>query len=228
MAKVLVIIPAYNEANRFLSVVFDAQTSGFSDVLLVDDGSTDRTRFIVDFVPFNVVSHQTRLGVGAAIRTGLSYAIGQNYDITVIMNATGKTPARFIPDLVKPIVDDEADLVQGSRYLGRSFNVPLYRKVGHKIHTWLFWLATGRKLTDTTSGFRAIRLSMLKDERFYLSRADLDSYELEPYLLRKAVELGYRVKEVPVDIVYPKHGKYTKMRAVLDWWRIVRPLLWAR
>lgn len=233
--KTLVIIPAYNEAEKVAYAVVEARYMGY-DVLLVDDGSTDGTYYTseslrgwrpVDSVlclsEYGVIHHEFDLGVGAAIRTGITYAIANDYDFVVIMNATGKTPARFIPKMVQTL--ESADLVQGSRYLGHGINTPRHRRIGQWLHAKLFWLVTGRRLTDTTSGFRAMRVSTLKDLLPELNQPWLNGYELEPYLLRRAVELGYRVTEVPVDIVYPKTGRYTKMKPLIDWWHITKPLL---
>lgn len=81
------------------------------------------------------------------------------------------------------------------------------------------------RLTDTTNGFRALRLSVLEDRRINLDQDWLDQYELEPYLLFKTIQLGYRAVEVPVTKVYPPRGNaYTKMRPLFDWWSILRPI----
>jgi dolichol-phosphate mannosyltransferase len=80
-------------------------------------------------------------------------------------------------------------------------------------------------MTDTTNGYRALRLSLLDDPRLDLDQPWLDAYDLEPYLLLRAIRLGYVVREVPVSKVYPPRGQpYTKMRPVTDWWSILRPI----
>jgi dolichol-phosphate mannosyltransferase len=94
------------------------------------------------------------------------------------------------------------------------------------VHPWLFSLVAGQRLTDTTNGYRALRLSVLDDAGINLDQPWLDRYELEPYLLLMAIRLGYVVREAPVTKVYPPPGQpYTKMKPVADWWRIIRPIV---
>jgi dolichol-phosphate mannosyltransferase len=130
--------------------------------------------------------------------------------------------------LVKPIVEEGFDFVQGSRYLpGGDFgNMPFYRQIATRfVHPWLFSLVARRRVTDSTNGFRAIRLSMLDDSAIDIDQEWLDKYELEPYLMFKAIRLGYRFKEVPVTKIYPpKELGYTKMKPFSGWWSILRPL----
>ena len=104
--------------------------------------------------------------------------------------------------------------------------MPLYRKISTRlIHPFLFSLITGRRISDSTNGFRAVRVSILDDDRINLRQEWLDRYELEPYLFYKAVVCGYKVKEVPVTKIYPpKEEGYTKMRPFSGWWSILRPI----
>ena len=105
--------------------------------------------------------------------------------------------------------------------------MPLYRQLATRyVHPLTFTLITGRKTTDSTNGFRAMRVSMLFDERMNINQSWLDHYELEPYLFYKAIKLGYKVIEVPVKKIYPpKTEGYTKMKPVVGWWSILRPLI---
>jgi dolichol-phosphate mannosyltransferase len=87
-------------------------------------------------------------------------------------------------------------------------------------------VVSGRRVTESTNGFRAIHRRVLEDERLNLDQPWLDGYELEPYLYIKTIRLGFRTTEVPVTKIYPpKHLGQTKMRPVLDWWSILRPLV---
>ena len=137
---------------------------------------------------------------------------------------------REIPALVSPILSGEADFVQGSRYLrGGSFgNMPAYRVVGTRvIHPLIASMAARKRITESTNGFRAFRTALLRDPRIDWRQTWLDRYELEPYLLVKAIRLGYRHMEVPVTKIYPPHQiGYTKMRPVIDWWSIIRPVVY--
>ncbi|HKZ24536.1 MAG TPA: glycosyltransferase family 2 protein, partial [Acidimicrobiia bacterium] len=122
-----------------------------------------------------------------------------------------------------------ADLVQGSRWLSgnRDFGpMPAYRKVATRLHPRLFSAVAGQRFTDSTNGFRAVSAKVLADPGLDLDQDWLDQYELEPYLLYKAVKLGYRVTEVPVTKVYPaKTLGQTKMKPIIGWWSMLRPIV---
>ena len=105
--------------------------------------------------------------------------------------------------------------------------MPFYRKIATKIHPWFMSMITGRKVTDSTNGFRAFRLSMFDNTTINIDQRWLDHYELEPYLLYKALTLGFRFMEAPVTKMYPpKKLGYTKMRPLVGWWSILRPLIY--
>ena len=219
-------MPVWNEERRIALVIDDLRQHTSHDVLVVDDGSTDRTCAVAEGKGCVVIRHATNAGVGAAIRTGITYAIQHGYEVIAFVSGSGKTPAAFLSDLVNPILTEGCDFVQGSRYLGggKATNLPFHRSLGTRLYSAVFSLFLGRTVTDGTSGFRAIRVAMLKDPRFLIDQPWLNRYELEPYLYYKAVEFGYKVREAPVEIVYPAARDYTKMRVFVDWWRIVRPL----
>ncbi|MCH8250897.1 MAG: glycosyltransferase family 2 protein [Planctomycetes bacterium] len=229
-ARILVVVCAYNEASK-LGHVFDRLSDcidGGTELLLVDDASTDGTTALIEKRGCRTIRHRRRRGAGACVRTAIRYALDHDYDILVFMAGNDKDRPEEIPRLLEPILQGEADLVQGSRYLpdARWENTPFYRRIATQfIHPTLFSWFTGKKMTDTTNGFRAIRREVLEDPRIDLQQDWLDRYELEPYLLFKTVRLGYRVCEVPVSKVYPaKRMVYTKMRPLTGWWSIIRPI----
>jgi dolichol-phosphate mannosyltransferase len=198
-------------------------------VLVVDDGSSDDTRERALGAGAQVVSHPRNRGVGAAIRSGLEHARAHGFAVAVILSGGGKTPPHQIPALLAPVLSGQADLAQGSRYKtgGRQTDMPGGRLIGTRAYTLLFSLLAGKRVSDASSGFRAVRVGFLDDERVRLQQDWLDRYELEPYLLFQALRYG-RVVEVPVHIAYPSpgaRGAYTKMRAVTGWWSIFRPVL---
>ncbi len=227
--KYLVAIFCYNERKKIDRVVKKFNDYALYDVLIMDDGSTDN--FEEDLknpaLKFNILRNESNRGVAYSIRKVLNYAKGQKYKAVILVAGNDKDCPDDVVKLVKAI-EEGYDLVQGSRYLrgGEFDNMPFYRVIGTRfIHPWLFSLITGKGITDSTNGFRAIRLSMLNDERIDLEQDWLDKYELEPYLFYKAVKLGYKVKEVPVTKIYPpKELGYSKMKPITGWWSILRPL----
>jgi dolichol-phosphate mannosyltransferase len=227
--RVLCVAPAWNEGERVSRVVRAVPSDVVERVLVVDDGSTDSTPDYAQAAGATVIRSGKNRGVGAAIRSGIDYAIDNGYDIVVVVSGGGKTPPEQIPRLLKPILSDEAAIVQGSRYLegGQQRRMPSRRRIGTRAYTLLFSLLCGHRVTDASSGFRAINVSLFEDKRINLWQEWLDRYELEPYLLFQALRLRHKVVEAPVTIEYPTTDgiAYTKMRAITDWWKILRPVL---
>lgn len=225
--RVLCIAPAWNEGERIARVVRGVPPNVVETVVVVDDGSTDDTARFAEEAGAVVLRQGVNRGVGAAIRRGIDYAIEHGYEIVVVVSGGGKTPPEQIPRLLDAIKDG-AELAQGSRYVegGEFLRMPLRRRLGTRAYTFLFTLFVRRRVTDGSSGFRAFRVSLFEDKRINLWQDWLDRYELEPYLLFKALRLRHRVVDVPVTIEYPEADgiAYTKMRAVTDWWKIFRPV----
>jgi dolichol-phosphate mannosyltransferase len=228
--RILAVPITFNEEKKIGSVIDRFNRSDVTEILVMDDGSTDNTPQIVLEKGVKILSHKRRCGVGAAIRTVIDYARSNGFDILVILAGNDKDRPQEIPRLLKPIIEEGYDFVQGSRYLkGGSYgNMPFYRQIATRfIHPLLFSLVTGRWITDSTNGFRAIRLSIFDDKRINIHQDWLDKYELEPYIFYKAIKLGYKVKEVPVTKIYPpKELGYTKMKPLTGWWSITRPLIY--
>lgn len=236
MNKCLVCPVAYNENIKLKNVIqrfLKSPVFGTTDFLIVDDASDDGTsEMILSFASQGVktIKHIQRQGVGSAIRTAIKYAQEQGYEILVIMAGNDKDNPDEIPVLLSPIVDQGFDLVQGSRYFGGNRiggDMPFYRKWATRLHPFLLSLFVGRKVTDSTNGFRAMRLSLFKDSRIDIDQPWLNTYELEPYMLFKTIRLGYRFCEAPVTKIYPaKSLGYTKMKPIVGWWSILKPLFY--
>jgi dolichol-phosphate mannosyltransferase len=131
-----------------------------------------------------------------------------------------------IPRLLGPLERDEVDYVQGSRYLegGQAPNLPLFRRIMIRLFTCVVNLATGSRGTDITCGFRAYGTGILDHPEIDIRQGWLRRYEMEYYLHYKVLKLGYRVKEVPVSMVYPADGKnYSKIKPFVGWWSMIRP-----
>lgn len=227
--RVLACSIAFNESQKILRVIERVDKALITEFMVFDDGSTDGTAEAVRGRGFRVERHDEQLGVGAAIRDTIRIAQREKFDVVVIMAGNDKDRPQEIPRLLAPIVAGHADFVQGSRYLaGGDFgNMPFYRRIATQfVHPLLFSLVTGRRITDSTNGFRAFRVSLFDDTRIDLDQDWLDKYELEPYIFFKAIRLGYKVTEVPVTKIYPPHEQgYTKMKPITGWWSILRPIV---
>ncbi|HBA83095.1 MAG TPA: hypothetical protein DCZ95_03280 [Verrucomicrobia bacterium] len=226
--KTLAVPVCYNEGKKIGRVLDRFNPGIVDDVIVVDDASTDESRNEALKRGVTVIQHPQRMGVGAAIRTAISYARDNGFDVLVILAGNDKDRPAEIPLLLRPIEEEKADVVQGSRYLegGKTSGMPFYRRVATRIHPWLMTRATGVKITDSTNGFRAMRVSLFNDARIKLHQKWLNAYELEPYILFKTIRLGYRFAEVPVTKIYPpKELGYTKMKPIAGWWSILRPVV---
>jgi dolichol-phosphate mannosyltransferase len=225
--KILAVAPAYNEKGKIGRVVQRIPRNLVDLTLVVDDGSDDGSAEEAEDHGATVIRLGRVMGVGAALREGIEYGIDNGYHIVVILAGNNKDDPEEIIKLVQSIVDHGHDFVQGSRYLagGKWGNMPLYRIIATRLHPLLFSLVSGRRVTDSTNGFRAFRTSLFQDKRIDLRQTWLDEYELEPYLYFKVLRCGYRATEVPVTKIYPpKALGYTKMKPISGWWSILRPL----
>ena len=229
--SVAAIIPVFNEEGKLGDVIRRIPRPLIDEILVVDDGSTDRSAQIAQQYGTTLLSMGQTTGVGAALRAGYAYVVNAGYDIAIVVAGNNKDAPEEMPLLLEPLVTDRADFVQGSRYLNRHTNfgaMPLYRRFATRLHPLLFSLAAGRWVTESTNGFRAIHRRVLEDPRLQLNLSWLDHYELEPYLYLQTIRLGYTTVEVPVTKTYPPRALgQTKMRPIVDWWSILRPLIYA-
>lgn len=233
MDRVIVCPIAYNEYPKLQTVldrILIAQKKFPMDCVVVNDGSSDKTPSLLkryEKKGVKHITHPTRKGVGAAIRSAIAYARQENYQILVVMAGNNKDNPEEIRLLVEAL--EGYDIAQGSRYRGKNQShgkFPFHRQIATRLHPLLMSMFLRRRLTDTTNGFRAIRVKLFDDSRINLNQSWLDSYELEPYILYRAIALGYAVTEVPVTKVYPSGKNFTKMKPFTGWWSIIRPILY--
>jgi dolichol-phosphate mannosyltransferase len=229
--SVAAVVPVLDEERKIAEVLRRMPRGSVDEILVVDDGSMDRSAEVARSLGARVICMGRTAGVGAALRAGFAHALQAGHDVLVVMAGNNKDAPEEIPLLLDPIADGRADVVQGSRFLKRHADfgpMPRYRRLATRIHPLLFSLVAPRRVTDSTNGFRAIRGRVLSDPRLELDQPWLDGYELEPYLYLAAMRLGYRTVEVPVTKIYPpRELGQTKMKPITGWWSILRPLVYA-
>jgi glycosyltransferase involved in cell wall biosynthesis len=154
----LIIIPAFNEEKNLPSVLAEimAHLPGF-DVVVVNDGSNDRTAEVAASFGAGVISHPVNIGYGAAVQTGFKYASRCGYDRIVLMDADGQHDAADAPVLVRTLREHDADMIIGSRFMGkRPYKTTLARIVGRNLFSLITYIITHRSFLDITSGFQAL------------------------------------------------------------------------
>ncbi|MGD2249940.1 MAG: glycosyltransferase family 2 protein [Candidatus Methanofastidiosia archaeon] len=203
--KVVVTITAYNEAKVIKSVLDDIPDS--MDIIVVDDGSTDKTAEIAQKCGAKVVKHPFNLGQGAAVVTGFKAALQGDYDVIVEMDGDGQHDPHEIHKFLDKIVKGTSDFVVGSRYLGSTYKAPLYRRMGIPFFTYLVNMITDYNLTDSMCGFRVFTAEGLQKFCYGLNQS---RQYMAPEIFIKASRCGLTVEEIPVHIVERPHGRSWK------------------
>ncbi len=193
--QILIIIPVFNEENNIGKVIDDlAGNYKKADILVVDDGSEDKTPEILQSKKVNCIRHIFNMGIGASFETGCQYASAYGYKYIVRMDGDGQHSVNFLDDILKPVQDGEVDIAIGSRFLGYSeFKSSLFRLIGIHIIAFILTLLTKRKVTDPTSGFCAMNKRAFQ---FFSENCPEDYPEPEILLYHKE----FRIKEISVSI----------------------------
>lgn len=198
---VIVGIPAFNEEVAIGSMVLKSRK--YADkVIVIDDGSRDSTADIATTAGAYVLPRHSNSGKGAAIKDAFEYAKKVKADILVLIDGDGQHNPDEIPHLLAPIIKDEADMVNGSRFLNKKKNhVPLYRRFGQEVLTFATNAGARSHVTDTQNGFRAF--SRKTFECFSFKQ---NGMAIESEMLMDAVKAKLRIREVPIDVRYDVDG----------------------
>ena len=210
MKDKLVIIPAFNEAGCIVNTVNDIiENAPEFDYVVINDCSRDDTYKLCLEHGFNVVNLPINSGIGAAVQTGYLYAKRYGYKYAIQVDGDGQHDVRYVSKIIKPILDLKADMVIGSRFIEDidTFKSSRARRVGIKVISLFMKFATGRKIYDTTSGFRACSKELIYD--FSLS---YPSEYPEPITTVEVLKKGYKVDELSVEM-NERDGGVSSIRA---------------
>jgi len=198
--RIWVVIAAYNEAQVIARVVTGVSQRNYR-VVVVDDGSRDATGPVAAKAGATVLRHPVNLGQGAALQTGIEYALGRDADYIVTFDADGQHRAEDIAGLIDALTKHGADFALGSRFLGGAIDLPRARRMLLKAATWFTRASTGLHLTDTHNGLRAMtrrgasRIALRQNRMAHASE-----------LLGQIAQSGLGYVEVPVTIEYSAYS----------------------
>jgi glycosyltransferase involved in cell wall biosynthesis len=198
------VVPAYNEAGSIGAVVAEIRAADPElEVVVVDDGSTDATADLANNAGATVLSLPYNLGIGAAVQTGLQYASDNDFDIAVQIDGDGQHDARELAQLLAPIISGEADIAVGTRFAGeRLYRPSVARRIGIALFAGLVSIIVRQRVTDTTSGFRAMNRRGI---RLFAADYPHDYPEVEATVLVFRHRL--RMVEVPVAMRQRETGR---------------------
>lgn len=198
--KLVIVIPAYNEEKTIGKLIDQLKNQGYRRIIVVDDGSEDRTYKIASSKNAEVFRHIFNRGLGGALRTGFAAALKNGADLIVTMDADLQHSVSDIPKLVSPVINKEADVVIGSRMLDFR-DMPLSRRLANKIANFFTWLFFGLKVTDSQSGFRCF-------SKKALAKMDLTSNKMEisSEIIQEIKRNNLRLKEIPIKSIYTSYS----------------------
>lgn len=201
--RILIIIPAYNEAANIEKVIESLQKNvPQMDYLIINDCSNDNTVMLCKKNHYNFISLPINLGIGGGVQTGYKYALDYNYDIAIQHDGDGQHDSRYIEEVIQPIINGQADIVIGSRFIEREgFQSSRIRRFGICFLSKLIQLCCGTKIKDVTSGFRAVNQEYI---RFYAFEYPSDYPE--PEAIVSASLRGARIQEIPVKMQERENG----------------------
>ncbi|WP_026664615.1 glycosyltransferase family 2 protein [Butyrivibrio sp. FC2001] len=203
-SDVLIIIPAYNEAENIENII-DEITTGYPqyDYVVVNDGSSDNTAKILKARGFNHINCPINLGIGGAIQTGYRYAKEKDYEIAVQIDGDGQHDPAYIEQIIAPILEKKADYVIGSRFVNKEgFQSSVTRRMGIRFLSGLITVLCFYRVKDVTSGFRAVN-------KFFIDVFS-DNYPIdypEPEAIMDAVMRRKKILELPVIMRERETGK---------------------
>ena len=194
MPKIIALIPAYNEEETIEKVITETQ-SYVDEVIVINDGSIDSTKAIAERAGALVVDNIVNRGLGETMRHGYKEALNHGAEIIIQLDADGQYLAKEIPLLINPIIDNEADLVLGSRLENIQYKMPILKTFGNKAFSLVLRVLTNSDVADGQTGFRAMRREVLE------TALPSNKYTYTQEMIIKTAKEGWRIKSVPTTFV---------------------------
>ena len=200
--RIIIVLPAYNAAETLEKTYADIPKDDIAKIILVDDVSQDQTVEIARALGLEVVIHIQNRGYGGNQKTCYIEALKENADVVVMIHPDHQYDSKLVPELVRPILEGEADMVMGSRILnGRALEggMPFWKYLANRVLTTMENVLYRTKLTDCHSGFRAYGRKMLTTVPFLLNS---DDFVFDSQMIAQAVYMGFKIGEIPVQARY--------------------------
>lgn len=207
--KIFIIIPAFNESQKIKEVVESLLRENYRDVIIVDDGSTNPLMTNLDGLPITYLRHTVNLGQGAALQTGFNYAKLMNADIVVTFDADGQHHVKDLPALLQPILDDDADITFGSRFLLPQKGIPIFKRMVLQQARFINFIFSGLLLSDAHNGLRALNKTALQKINITENRMAHASE-----ILFEVKRFKLRFREIGVHVTY---SKYSQQKGQSGW-----------
>jgi glycosyltransferase involved in cell wall biosynthesis len=199
--KIYIVIPAYNEERVITDVIKEIKLAGYKNIIVIDDGSSDKTLEIAQKIPEIVVlHHKINRGKGAATKTGIEAAKILGADIIVTMDGDGQHDPEDIKKLIDPIADGQCDVVLGSR-LKNAKGMPFYKIIQNHFGNIVTWYLFGLYVTDSQSGFRAYSRRAVE-----VINTKGDRYEYDSEIIREIYVYRLKYKEIPIKVRYTQYS----------------------
>ena len=192
---VCLLLPAYNEAKTIGQIVREA-SEFVNDILVIDDGSVDKTAQIAEEAGGKVIKHSTNLGKGMALRTGFDYVSQKGYDLIATMDSDGQHQPSDLPRFIDYFKNNKPDIIIGARIHDR-IKMPRHRRFNNWLVSSVGSVLCGQEVKDFQSGFRLIRTEVLRSVELHTER-----YETESELLIKAGRIGFKIQSIPINTIY--------------------------
>ena len=219
--KTLVIIPCYNEQDSIVKVINNLKDNAPDvDYLIVNDCSTDNTEKILRENGFNYINNPINLGIGGGVQAGYLYAQQNGYDIAVQMDGDGQHDPKYLAKVIAPVADGTFDMAIGSRFIEKEgFQTSFMRRFGINIISAFILILTGKRIKDTTSGFRACNRKLIE----FFARNYADDYP-EPEAIMACIVNGFSVGEVAV-VMEERQGGVSSIRSLKSAYYMIKVCL---
>lgn len=219
--KIIIALPAYNEASVLLEVMTEINSAGYSHIVVVDDGSRDHTFEVAKKAGVTALRHRLNRGKGAATKTAIEAAKLLGADIIVTMDSDGQHNPNDIAKLIEPILQGKADVVLGTRLLDPR-GMPWHKILANKIGNVLTWCLYGLWVTDSQSGFRAYSRKAAS-----LINTKSDRYDYESEVIREIRFHNLSFLEIPIEVRYTAYsmGKLER-QSLVNGFKTFGRMLW--